>query len=241
MVIVEVARTARAGAVATPGASAHPAVPIAYDGVVSDGCNCEVDTRALAARQRRILLIVLAINVATFLMMVAAAFLSGSSALLSGTLDNFGDAVTYGLSFAVVGASASAKARVALFKGSMILLAAIAVAFQIGWRVMHPEAPIVETMGTAALLNLAANSVCLYLLHPYRSGDLNMSSAWECSRNDVLEGGAVILTTVAVYLVGSAWPDIVVAVVLLALFLRSALRVLGTARRALYQNSPVGL
>jgi Co/Zn/Cd efflux system component len=104
---------------------------------MSDCCNCEVDTRSLAARQRRVLLAVLAINIVTFVMMVPASYLSGSSALLSGTLDNFGDAVTYALSFAVVGASVQAKSRVALFKGVMILAAAVAVAVQIGWRLTH--------------------------------------------------------------------------------------------------------
>jgi Co/Zn/Cd efflux system component len=200
---------------------------------MSDCCNCEVDTRALATRQRRVLLAVLAINVVTFVMMVAASYLSGSSALLSGTLDNFGDAVTYALSFAVVGASAQAKARVAFFKGLMILAAAVAVAVQIVWRMTHLEVPVAETMGIAAVLNLAANGVCLYLLNPLKAGDVNMSSAWECSRNDVVEGGAVIVTTIAVALLGSAWPDIIVAVALLALFLRSAIRVLGTARKSL--------
>jgi Co/Zn/Cd efflux system component len=157
---------------------------------MSDCCNREVDTRALATRQRRVLLAVLAINVVTFGMMVAASFLSGSSALLSGTLDNFGDAVTYALSFAVIGASAQAKARVAFFKGLMILAAAAAVGVQIVWRLTHLEVPVVETMGIAAALNLAGNGVCLYLLNPFKAGDLNMSSAWACSRNDVIEGSA---------------------------------------------------
>jgi len=200
---------------------------------VSECCGCEVDTRALAKRQRRVLLVVLAINAVTFLTMVAASFLSGSSALLSGTLDNLGDAVTYGLSFAVVGASAAAKARVALFKGAMILCAALGVGAQIAWRVLHPAVPIVATMGGAALVNLAANAACLWLLTPYRARDVNMSSAWECSRNDVFEGVAVILTTAAVWLLGSGWPDVVVAVALLAVFLRSSVRVLGSASRAL--------
>lgn len=203
---------------------------------MSDCCNCEVDTRALAARQRRVLLIVLAVNVVTFAMMIGASLLSGSSALLSGTLDNFGDAVTYGLSFAVVNASPTAKARVAFLKGLLILGAAMAVAFQVGWRVTHPQVPIVETMGTAAVLNLIANAVCLRLLTPYRTGDVNMSSAWECSRNDVIEGIAVIATAGLVWLFGSAWPDIAVAGILLALFLRSAVRVLRSAARALRQG-----
>jgi Co/Zn/Cd efflux system component len=62
-----------------------------------------------------------------------------------------------------------------------------------------------------------------------------MSSAWECSRNDVVEGVAVIVTAIAVAALDSAWPDIVVAVVLLVMFLRSAIRVLVGARRALRQ------
>jgi Co/Zn/Cd efflux system component len=206
---------------------------------VSDSC-CQIpiDTSALQVRQRRVLTIVLVINAATFLMMVTATIVSGSSSLLSGALDNFGDAVTYALSFAVVGAASAAKARVALFKGLMILGAALAVAFQIGWRILHPETPIVETMGVAALLNLGANLVCLRLLMPYRDGDLNMASAWECSRNDVMEGFAVIVTTVAVWAFASGWPDVVVATALLILFLRSAVRVLGAAWRELYSAAP---
>jgi Co/Zn/Cd efflux system component len=199
---------------------------------MADCCDCEVDTRALAARQRRVLLIVMAINLTTFGLMIVASLLSNSTALLSGTLDNFGDALTYALSFLVVGASAAAKARVALFKGLLILGAALAVALQIAWRVVHPGVPIVETMSAAAVLNLAANGICLWLLTPYKTGDLNLASAWECSRNDVAEGVAVIVTAAAVWLLGSGWPDIVVAAALLAMFLRSAARVLGNAARA---------
>ena len=201
---------------------------------MADCCDCEVDTRALAARQRRVLLIVMAINITTFVLMIVASLLSKSTALLSGTLDNFGDALTYALSFAVVGATATAKARVALFKGLLILGAALAVALQIGWRIAHPTVPIAETMSVAAVLNLGANAVCLWLLTPYKTGDLNMASAWECSRNDVAEGLAVIVTAAAVWLLGSGWPDLVVAAALLAMFLRSAARVLGNAMRALH-------
>lgn len=175
------------------------------------------------------LLVVLAINATTFVMMVVAAWWSGSSALLSGTLDNLGDAVTYALSFAVVGASNVMKARVALFKGLLILSAAVAVAAQIGWRLFHLEAPIFEVMGAAALANLAANSVCLALLTPYRGVDVNMASVWECSRNDLFEGLAVIAAAGLVWAVGSGWPDLLIATALLALFLRSALRVLRSA------------
>jgi Co/Zn/Cd efflux system component len=88
-------------------------------------------------------------------------------------------------------------------------------------------------MGLAALVNLGANLVCLALLSPLRHGDLNLASAWECSRNDVAEGLTVILAAVGVWLFDAGWPDLLIATGLLALFLRSALRVLRAAWREL--------
>ena len=201
---------------------------------MSDSC-CQgsVDTSALQARQRRVLAAVLAINAATFIMMIVAATMSGSSALLSGALDNLGDALTYALSFAVVGSTIAAKAKVALFKGTLIMGAAVAVAIQISWRLFHMETPIFETMSIAAIANLAANAGCLALLHPYRHNDVNMSSVWECSRNDVFEGFAVIAAALFVWLFDSGWPDLLIALALLIMFLRSAFRVLLSAWRNL--------
>lgn len=196
-------------------------------------CGKSVDVAALEARQKRVLIIVLAINAATFLMVVAAAILARSSSLLSGGLDNLGDALTYALSLAVVGASQGAKARVAVFKGVLILGAAIMVGVQIAWRLAHPATPLFETMGVAALLNLAANAWCLYLLSPFRHGDVNMASAWECSRNDVWEGFAVLAAAAGVWLFGNGWPDLIIASALLVMFLRSSLHVLRNAWREL--------
>lgn len=200
---------------------------------MSDCCGCGkiVDVAALQARQRRVLRIVLAINLVTFVMMATAAWWSHSSSLLSGSLDNLGDALTYAISLAIVGASMQAKARVALLKGLLILCAAIAVAVQIGWRLTHPAVPLFEGMGIAGALNLAANGVCLWLLNPFRNGDVNMASAWECSRNDIFEGVAVLLAALAVWAFGAGWPDLLIAAALLVMFLRSALRVLRSGWR----------
>ncbi|MFG6086353.1 cation transporter [Stenotrophomonas indicatrix] len=193
------------------------------------GCGKTLDVAAMQARHRRVLWIVLLINLATFLMMVGASWYSHSSSLLSGALDNLGDAATYLLSLLVVGAGVAAKARVALFKGVLILAAAVAIAVQIGWRLAHPQVPLFESMGLAALLNLAANGFCLWLLTPYRNDDVNLASAWECARNDIFEGVSVVLAAGLVALFGAGWPDLLVAVALLVVFLRSALRVLRIA------------
>lgn len=194
-----------------------------------DCCDPVLELDDAGLRQRRILRIVLAINAATFIMMVVASYRAHSSSLLSGGLDNAGDALTYGLSLMVIGSSMRAKARVAVLKGALILLAALAVAFTIVWRLLHPAFPVFETIGVFALLNMAANGICLILLTPLRRIDVNMASAWECSRNDIFEGGAVLVTAGAIWLFDAAWPDLVVAVGLLVLFTRSSLRVLKQA------------
>lgn len=111
------------------------------------GCGNAIETETLERRQRRVLAAVLVINLATFVMMLAASVLSGSVALLT----------------------------------------------------------------------------------PRRNDDVNMASVWECSRNDIFDGVAVIVAAVAVWLFESGWPDLLIAAGLVVLFLRSALRVVRNA------------
>lgn len=201
---------------------------------MADACEDPImNLGALHKRQRRVLVIVLSINVATFGMVAIAAWIARSTSLLSGGLDNFGDALTYGLSLAVIGASLAAQSRVAVVKGILILGAAVLVAGQIVYRLLDPTVPIFETMGIVGLVNLGFNALCLWLLTPYRHGDVNMASAWECSRNDIYEGTAVLAAAAGVYAFDAGWPDLVVAVGLLALFTRSAVRVLRNAFKGL--------
>lgn len=194
------------------------------------GCcddNCSLD--ALRERQRGTLRIVLVINAVMFLVIVVAALYGNSTALLADSLDNLGDALTYGLSLYAVSRGAAAKARVALFKGGLIFLAAFAVAAQIVYKLFVPSTPLFEVMGAFSLLGLAANSVCLFLLWRHRHEDVNMSSVWECSRNDIASNLSVFVAAGAVWLTGSGWPDIVVALGLVWLLMRSAMRVVKSA------------
>lgn len=81
----------------------------------------------LGKRQGTTLRTVLAINAVMFAVELAAGVISGSAALLSDSLDNLGDALTYGLSLYAVSGGARTKARVALFKGALIFIAGISV------------------------------------------------------------------------------------------------------------------
>lgn len=195
-------------------------------------CSCEnhCSTAALQDRQRGVLRAVLGINAVMFLVIAAAALYGDSTALLADSLDNLGDALTYGLSLYVVSRGAAAKARVALFKGGLILLAALVVAAQIVHRLLVPGVPVFEVMGVFSLLGLAANGLCFWLLWRHRHDDVNMSSVWECSRNDIAANLSVFAAAGGVALTGAAWPDLLVALGLVVLLLRSAWRVIAAAR-----------
>lgn len=194
------------------------------------GCcdnDCSLD--ALRERQRGTLRIVLVINAVMFLVIVAAALYGNSTALLADSLDNLGDALTYGLSLYAVSRGTIAKAKVALFKGGLIFLAALTVVAQAAYKLAVPSIPLFEVMGIFSLLGLAANSACLFLLWRHRHEDVNMSSVWECSRNDIVSNLSVLVAAGAVWLAGSGWPDILVALCLVWFLMRSAMRVMKSA------------
>ena len=200
---------------------------------MSGCCNQDCSLDRFRERQRGTLLIVLGVNAVMFFVIGAAALYGNTTALLADSLDNFGDALTYGLSLYAVSRSASIKAKVALFKGWLILLAAFVVAAQIIYKFFVPSVPVFEIMGIFSLLGLIANSICLFALWRHRKEDVNMSSVWECSRNDIASNISVFVAAGAVWVTGSGWPDVVVAIGLVWLLMRSAIRVISSAKTEL--------
>jgi len=198
---------------------------------MSDSCADSCAAEALQQRQRGTLWAVLLINAIMFIVIAIAAIYGHSSSLLSDSLDNLGDALTYILSLYAVSRGRQTKARVAMFKGGLIFLAACVVAAEIIYKQFVPSMPVYEIMGAFSLLGLLANSLCLYLLWRHRNEDVNMSSVWECSRNDIAVNISVFITAGAVWLTSSAWPDIIVAACLVVMLMRSGLRVMLTAKK----------
>lgn len=186
--------------------------------------NCAVDT--LRTSQRSTLIKVLWINAVMFVAIVTAALYGKSTALLSDSLDNLGDALTYGLSLFAVSRGPTTKARVALFKGGLIFLAACLVVSQIIYRLVNPVLPSYEVMSVFSLAGLTANGLCLFLLWRHRHEDINMSSVFECSRNDIASNLSVILAAIGVWAFNSGLPDIIIAALLAALLMSSSARVI---------------
>jgi len=199
---------------------------------VSDCCSSKgvtLERLARQAEQRRVLLIVLAINAMMFVAEFGASFVAGSSALMADATDMLGDALVYGLSLYALARSERWKAGAALFKGVFILAMGMAVAVNIAMKLatgVPPSSTIMLVFGALALL---ANLVCLRLLWRFRSQDVNMSSTFECSRNDVIANVGVLVAAGLVALTASPWPDVVVGAAIAFLFLRSAIRVIRDA------------
>ena len=201
---------------------------------MSDCCNdkaCAIEL--LRARQGATLRVVLAINAVMFVVEFASGVMARSTALLSDSLDNLGDATTYGLSLYAVARGVRAKAKVALCKAGLIFAAALFVIAQVAYGLAHPATPVFEAMGIVSLLALVANSTCLALLWKHRQDDVNMSSVWECSRNDIVGNIAVFAAAGLVWVTGTGWPDLAVGAALAALLLWSSAKVCAMALREL--------
>lgn len=195
-----------------------------------DCCNdksCEIE--ALRARQSATLRLVLAINAAMFIVEFTGGLLAGSISLLADSLDMLGDAMIYGFSLHAVAHGARRKALSALLKGGVMAGFGLVVLAQAVYRMLYPQAPAAEVIGGIGLLAFLANGLCLALLWRHRSEDINMSSVWLCSRNDIIANVSVLGAALMVWRLGSAWPDILVGVAIAALFLRSAVFVVRAA------------
>lgn len=194
---------------------------------MADCCNdkaCEID--ALRGRQSSILKIVLGINAAMFVVELVAGLLGNSVSLVADSLDMLGDALVYAFSLYVAARSSAMKAKAALLKGAIMAAFGLFVLGQAIYRIVFPQLPVFEAIGAIGLLALAANSTCFFLLWRHRADDINMSSVWLCSRNDIIANVSVLLAALGVWLTHSGWPDILVGLALAVLFLRSSLHVL---------------
>lgn len=178
---------------------------------------------------RMALWIALWINLSMFLVELVGGAYAHSSALWADSLDFFGDAVNYGISLAVLGASLYWRATVALIKGltmaafGLVVMAKVIYAYLLG---IPPEA---ITMGIIGAIALLANVITAVILYAFRDGDSNMKSVWLCSRNDAIGNVAVIFAAIGVFGTGSLWPDMIVAVIMASLGLTAGYQVVKQA------------
>lgn len=192
----------------------------------------------LRERQGRTLRFVLAINLVMFGVEVIAGCLAQSTAVLADALDMFGDALVYGFTLYVLDRTATWRAWAAMAKGAVMMLFGVAVLVEALFKILTQEVPNASIISVVGAIAVAANAGCLLLLLRHRHDDINMKSAWICSRNDIVANVAVVLAGLLVAFTGSYWPDVIVGIGIATLFLQSALGVSREAYGAL--RSQVG-
>ena len=202
-------------------------------------CGSEVRFEGLSPDYRRRLWAVIVINAGMFVLETAGGHLARSNALQADALDFLGDALTYGITLAAIGAAAATRARAALLKGFTLFLMGLWVFGSTAYHVLVLGIPRAELMGAIGFLALAANLTSVLLLMKYRDGDANVRSVWLCSRNDAIGNVAVMAAAAAVWLTASKWPDLIVAALMAGLFLSSAGQILRQSLAEL--RRPVGV
>jgi len=204
------------------------------------GC-CDIESTTAAAHREdhaRVLRVVLAINVVMFAAELGAGIVARSTALLADALDMLGDAGVYGLSLYALARGARWRAGASLTKGLVMAGFGLGLVAEAVLKLEAGVVPAAPLMGVFGALALAANVACAWLLLRHRGDDLNMRSAWLCSRNDVLANLGVLAAAAGVALTASLWPDVVVGLAIAAVVLHAAVGVVRDSLRELRGEVP---
>ncbi len=201
------------------------------------GCGCgeNIQFDGLSHGYKRILWVVISINVFMFLVEMGASITAQSMALRADALDFLGDSLTYSITLLAIGHSLRWRASAALFKGITLAAMGLWVFGSTLYRTLYLGLPNELIMGSVALMAFMANLTSALLLMRYRNGDSNVRSVWLCSRNDAIGNLAVLMAAAAVYTTRSPWPDLIVAFMMALLFLHSAGLILRQAMQELSQ------
>lgn len=198
---------------------------------MDDCCSRKGETLNLLAQgdRRRVLVIVMIVNIVMFAAEFGFGLVARSSAMMADSVDMLGDAIVYGLSLYALGRSERWQAGAALTKGGLILAFGIGILVETGIKVAEGVTPSSSIMLAVTAIALAANLACVALLWRFRRLNVNMASTFECSRNDVIANVGVLVAAALVAFTGTGWPDVPAGAVIAILFLRSAARVLRSA------------
>lgn len=183
-----------------------------------------------SADKRRVLWVVLGLNVALAGGLILAGLIGESSALIANGLDNASDAAVYALSLLALSRSAMWKRGAARASGIMLLIFAIGVLVEAGRRYLFGSEPVGTTMIIMAVVAAIVNLVCLLLLKRLKDKDVNLRAATTFSLNDFMSNGGILVGGALVLWTGQNWPDLIVAIGVAGVALFGAVEILRDAQ-----------
>lgn len=182
-------------------------------------------------KQRKVLLIVLAINFAFFIIEMSIGIISQSMGLVADSLDMLADSFVYGLSLFAIGTVVARKKKVAMISGFFqILLAVMGFAEVIRRFVGIEQMPDFKAMIGISALALIANTISLVLLQRTKSKDAHMQASIIFSSNDIIINAGVIVAGLLVWALGNGMPDLIIGTIVFFIVIRGAIRILKLAK-----------
>lgn len=182
---------------------------------------------------RRALWIVVLLNLGYGVVEMTGGFLSNSQALKADALDFLGDGLITFLGLLAIGWGLRARASAALLQGLFLGTLGLGVLATTAFRIFAQNQPEAELMGLFGVIALVVNVLAALVLIPHRKGDANARAVWLFSRNDAMGNVAVVIAAGLVAWTDTPWPDLVVAVIIAALFLHSSWSIVRDARNDL--------
>ena len=179
-----------------------------------------------AQQEAGILKWLLAINAVMFAVEFIVGWMAQSTGLISDSLDMFADAAVYAVALYAVGRSVRTKLRAAHFSGWLQLTLALGALTEVARRFVFGSEPVSALMMGFGLVALVANVYCLMLIAKNRNSGAHMRASWIFSANDVIANVGVILAGALVALTGSRYPDLVIGLIIGAVVLIGAFRIL---------------
>lgn len=168
----------------------------------------------------------LAINATMFGVELFVGWLAQSTGLIADSLDMFADAAVYGVALYAVGHGALRKLRAAHLSGWLQVILALGALSEVLRRFVFGSEPVSTLMVGFGLIALIANVACLVLIAKSKDDGAHMKASWIFSANDVIANLGVILAGFLVAWTGSRFPDLVIGLVIGAIVLSGAQRIL---------------
>lgn len=186
-------------------------------------------SNAKNSKQRRVLLIVLALNFFLVVALLITGVLADSSGLIANAADNASDVVVYAISLLAVGRAMRWKRIAAIFSGVMLLLFGGGVLLDTARRFLTGSEPIGLTMMAMAVIAAVINLICLKLLTGLKEKDVNLHAAETFSANDFISNGGILVAGVLVAWLGQSWPDLLVGLGVVAVAAKGGFDILREA------------
>lgn len=198
-------------------------------------CDCSIEINN--KEQKRVLVILLAINFTMFIVEMILGIIAESTGLIADSLDMLADATVYSIALYAVGRGANVKLNAALTSGIFQILLSLLVAFDIIRRFIFGSEPESIWMIVVGLIALVANTICLRLISKHKDGEVHMRASWIFSKNDVIANIGIIIAGILVFFTGTRWPDLIIGAVIVWIVLLGGINIIRETKSESRKNS----